>query len=217
MPSLSVLICVHSNNRFNDSLLMEALGSLKNQSYSDFDTVIVLDECWENTKEEILKNNSIERLTILEKPKKEGLALAKNYGLSFINTDFVAFLDADDLYEPKKLEIQMEYMKLNEIDFLGTHTWCVYSTDRKTKFPSCFFEHSFNTHDDILNALPFENVLTHGSMMIRMQSLKELDYYKNIKGMEDYDLWKRAANAGYKFFQIPERLYVYSLGTSVER
>jgi len=54
-------------------------------------------------------------------------------------------------------------------------------------------------------------------MMIKKKVLDNLNGYNNIKGMEDWDLWKRAINEGYLFKQLPERLYVYTLNTSVDR
>jgi hypothetical protein len=48
--SLSVLICVHSQNNFYDDLLIRSLKSLEDQTYTEFKTFLVLDECWEPTK-----------------------------------------------------------------------------------------------------------------------------------------------------------------------
>ena len=99
---------------------------------------------------------------------------------------------------------------------MGTHA---YNIDNKetTRYSSCFVNTTFNTHDDIINILPYQNVLTHGSMIVKMSALKELNYYNNVTGAEDWDLWKRASIAGYKFYQLPESLYVYRKGTSVPR
>ena len=54
-------------------------------------------------------------------------------------------------------------------------------------------------------------------MLIKKNLIIDLGGYQNIRGMEDWDLWKRAINKGYKFHQLPERLYVYRLNTSVTR
>lgn len=48
--SLTVLICVHSINDFYDNLLIESLKSLESQTYQNFQTLIVLDECWDKTE-----------------------------------------------------------------------------------------------------------------------------------------------------------------------
>lgn len=214
---ITVLICVHSTNEQNDKFLSDALLSLRSQTYKDFKTIIVLDECWNKTK--MMLENIIfdDNFLILERDKKEGLAYAKNYGLSFVDTEYVAFLDADDLYEPIKLEKQVNFIKDNDVDFLGTHASNINTSNREIKTPSCFDVNSYNKHEEIVNKLLHENCLTHGSMLIKMKALKELGYYNHVRGSEDWDLWKRAAKAGYKFHQLPERLYVWCAGSSVAR
>jgi len=214
---ITVLICVHSKNEQNDKFLSEALLSLDSQTYKDFKTIIVLDECWGETKSMLEAIELNINFLVIERDKKEGLAYAKNYGLSFVDTEYVAFLDADDLYEPTKLEKQVEFIKDNDVDFLGTHAWNNINNNRKIKTPSCFDNNSYNTHEEIVERLFYENCLTHGSMLIKMKALKELGYYNHVVGAEDWDLWKRASKAGYKFHQLPERLYVWCAGSSVAR
>ena len=214
--TLTILICVHTTNEFNDMLLNKSILSLVNQTYKKFKTIIVLDECWEKTKSMIINSNYNLDLTILTKEKKEGLSYAKNFGLKYVDTEWVGFLDADDLYLPTKLEQQINYIKNNNVDFLGTHCWNI-NKDDDDLFPSCFDNTHNITHEDISNRIFTENILTHGSMLIRTNSINTLGGYQDVRGMEDWDLWKRAINNGYKIHQIPERLYVYRLNTSVAR
>ena len=214
---ITVLICVHSKNEQNDKFLSEALLSLDSQTYKDFKTIIVLDECWDETKSMLEAIEMNINFSVIERDKKEGLAYAKNYGLSFVDTEYIAFLDADDLYEPTKLEKQVNFIKDNDVDFLGTHASNINTSRREIKTPSCFDVNSYNKHEEIVNKLLHENCLTHGSMLIKMEALKELGYYNHVVGAEDWDLWKRAAKAGYKFHQLPERLYVWCAGSSVAR
>ena len=214
---LTILICVHSINEFYDMLLNKSILSLVNQTYKNFKTIIVLDECWSKTKEMINSSNYDLDLTVLIKDKKEGLSYAKNFGLQYVDTEWVGFLDADDLYLPTKLEQQVNYIQNNDVDFLGTHCWNINSTDDNNLFPSCFDNNHNITHLDISNKISTENILTHGSMLIKKQSIIDLGGYQDVRGMEDWDLWKRAINNGYKFHQLPERLYTYRLNTSVAR
>jgi len=215
--TLTILICVHSTNEFHDMLLNKSILSLVNQTYKNFKTIIVLDECWSKTKEMIESSNYDLDLTILTRNKKEGLSYAKNFGLQYVETEWVGFLDADDLYLPTKLEQQVNYIKNNEVDFLGTHCWNINGDDDENLFPSCFNDKNNITQLEISNKIFTENILTHGSMLIKKQSIIDLGGYQNIIGMEDWDLWKRAINNGYKFYQLPERLYTYRLNTSVAR
>lgn len=215
--TLSILICVHSTNEFHDMLLNKSILSLVNQTYKNFKTIIVLDECWDSTKKMIDSSNYDLDLTILIKDKKEGLSYAKNFGIQHINSEWVGFLDADDLYISTKLEKQIEYIKNNEIDFIGTHCWNINGIYDNILFPSCFNINDNITHSEISDKIFTENILTHGSMLIKKQTIIDLGGYRNISGMEDWDLWKRAVNNGYKFHQLPERLYTYRLNTSVAR
>lgn len=215
--SLTVLICVHSQNSFYDNLLIKSLRSLEQQTYKNFKTLIILDECWENTKKIIDESNFDLNIKFIDKKNKSGLSDAKNLGLSFIDTELVAFLDGDDLYQTDKLEKQINFFKNNDVDFLGTQSWNINGLNETDVFESCFKLGENETHEQLESKLQIENCLTHGSMMIKMDCLKKLGNYKNIKGMEDWDLWKRAISNGYKFYQIQERLYVYRLNTSIAR
>jgi glycosyltransferase involved in cell wall biosynthesis len=216
--NLTVLICVHSNNERYDSLLLKSLKSLENQTYKNFKTLIVLDECWEQTKKIIQEKNLNLEIQIEEKNKKNGLSEAKNFGLSFIETDLVSFLDADDLYIETKLEKQINFLTENpDIDFLGTQSWNIINDNENNLIESCFVLGTYENHLDIENRIFQQNVLTHGSMLIKKKCLDKLNGYYDVKGMEDWDLWKRAINKGFKFHQIQERLYIYRLGTSIAR
>lgn len=222
--SLSILICVHSVSKDNDFFLMDALKSLINQTYKNFKLILVLDACHVNTKKMVKSffcNRNDFNVLIKEKNTKEGLAVAKNYGLSFVNTEYVAFLDADDLYEPTKIEKQIKFLQKNDVDFLGTQAWNIlaWRRDVNTKYPSCFRTFWYNTHEQIEKAIFTSNPLTHGSMMIKMSSLKHLNFYRDFRprGYEYWDLWKRGFKAGFRFHQLPERLYVWCGGSSVRR
>jgi len=214
--TLTILICVHSITRQNDIFLIDALKSLENQTYKDFNTLIVFDECWEHTMNRVKSEKFSLKLEFLERQKKEGLAYAKNFGLEHIKTEWVGFLDADDLYMPEKIEKQIEFINNNEVDFLGTLSLNRYGNS-KNYFDSCFKKGQYITHSDIENRIYKENIMTHGSLLIKKSAIDNLGGYNNIKGMEDWDLWKRAFDAGYKFHQLQDRLYVWTHGTSVAR
>ena len=167
-------------------------------------------------KKWFLKNKTKVMKQRLIREKKEGLSFAKNFGLSHINSDLVAFLDADDLYVEDKIEKQINFFRYNKVDFLGTHAFNRY-VDRQHFFDSCFKINEYITNQQIKSVIEYQNVLTHGSMMIKKKALDDLNGYNNVKGAEDWDLWRRASNKEFIFFQLPERLYVYTLGTSVAR
>lgn len=217
--TLSILICVHSTNNFNDELLNKSIQSLVNQTYKNFKTVIVLDECWEKTKEMISSSNYVLDLTILTKEKKQGLSYAKNFGLFHIDSEWVGFLDADDLYLPTKLEEQVKYIENNNVDFLGSKSWYINGNDEQVLYPNWYLNNEetpfCESHDDIKNKIFESNVLTHGAMLVRKECLNKLNGYQDIRGMEDWDLWKRGVSNNFIFHQLQDKLYIYRRGTSV--
>lgn len=217
--TISVLVCVHSRDREHDVLLQRALESLVRQTYSHFQTVLVLDECWEDTHSIARSYADVLDMRIYDRPRKQGLANAKNFGLKHCTTDWVAYLDADDMWLDCKLEVQRNYMLQHPaLDFCFTESWDLLND---VMVPNCFQVGQYRTHGQIAAAIEKENVLCHGSAMIKLAALQELGYYnenKLVLGREDWDLWRRAiASNNHHFGKVPERLYVYSLGTSVPR
>jgi len=216
--TIDVLICVHSQDYEHDMLLQRALESLTRQTYDEFRTVVVLDECHRDTRGIVENYAEVLDIRILERPRKQGLASAKNYGLKQCTANWVTYLDADDQWMDCKLEVQRKFL-LNrpDIDFCFTECW---DLENDVLRPNCFGVGQYQTHEQILAALPRENVLAHGSAMIRRVAIETLNGYRTDKfllGREDYDLWQRAAASGFIFWKVPERVYVYSLGTSVPR
>ena len=217
--TLTILICVHSTINFYDELLNKSIQSLVNQTYKNFKTVIVLDECWDKTKEMISLSNYDLDLTILTKEKKQGLSYAKNFGLYHIDTEWVGFLDADDLYLPTKLENQVNYIENNKVDFLGTKSWYIDGLNEDRLYPNWYLNDeeipNWENHEDIKSEIFEKCVLTHGSMLVRKECLNKLNGYQDVRGTEDWDLWKRGMSNNFIFHQLPEKLYIYRRGTSV--
>lgn len=221
--NISILICVHSSNAGYDALLRRALTSLAAQTFKDFQTVIVLDECWDGTLGVISEFQNILHIDCLERLSKQGLAKAKNAGIELCTGDWIGFLDADDAFECSKLEQQIKYIiEHPEIDIIGTQSWDVYNvgTDQEFIKDNCFFIGQYETDEQIKNRLPFENPICHASVLIKRNVLLSLGGYdvgQYCLGREDYCLWKKAAAVGYVFYNIPKRLYYYSMNTSVPR
>jgi len=220
---VSTLICVHSQDDKYDELLLRAVRSLIAQTRKPDQVIIVLDECWERTYQRLIAmklENEFDEASILLRGKKEGLAAAKNFGLEGCLAHYVTYLDADDEWEPEKLEKQCRFAEANpEYDFIGTLAIDVFDDGRVQ--PSCFDPGQYQEHEQIKARIEEENVMCHGSMMIKLQALKTLGGYATtpgVLGKEDWDLWKRAIFAhGFKFYNIPERLYRYSMETSIDR
>jgi glycosyltransferase involved in cell wall biosynthesis len=120
MPVVSVVIPTYGDG----SYLQDSVRSALNQSINDTE-VIVVDDCSPDPTEEILSDIQDPRLTILHHQTNRGGSAARNTGIQYATGDFVAFLDADDRWEPSKIERQLKC--LNQAD---DETVCVYCDGR---------------------------------------------------------------------------------------
>lgn len=203
-------------------MLARALESLARQTHYPNEVVVVMDECWPHTRQHVeAYDGTFDSLSLFERPRKLGLAWAKNFGIEKCTGDWISYLDADDMWMDCKLEVQRRYMiEHPEIDFCGTESWD-FDPETQVLRPNCFTVGQYQTHLDITRRLPRENILCHGSMMIRRLALESLGGpYRtdsSVHGCEDWDMWLRAVQAGFVFGKVPERLYVWSAGTSVVR
>lgn len=165
------------------------------------------------------RNKDWLELRVIRKDVKKGLANAKNYGLSFIDTPYIAFQDSDDFSMPSRLEYQLNYMQQNqEVDICGTQSWDI--DERGRMLINCFSAGQYENDWVIKERLPVENVLCHGSVVIKKSVLEKLGGYDERPvaiGREDYFLWLKARQNNKIFYNLPERLYCYRLNSSVER
>jgi len=226
---ISSLICGYLPTSDHISMFRTAFLSLVMQSRKPDQIVIVLDEPGDGIENKVRKfvddygigfhaNTDLYIPVELHvRPRKEGLAAAKNFGLRFCTGDYVTYCDADDSWMQCKLEVQEKYAQEHpDVDVIGTLAW-----DRESDGvmrPNCFAPGQYQQHAQIVRRLQAENVMCHGSVMVKKEKLDQLEGpYQHVLGAEDYDLWRRMIGIGCVFNNIPERLYVYSLGTGVER
>lgn len=221
--TIDTLICVHSKDTDHDAMLQDGMRSVLENSVKPNNLVVVYDACWGHTQEYIenwLAHRDIGSVKYIPVAKtvKQGLAVAKNFGLKFCTSDWITYCDADDRWMNSKLEIQSKWCEEYDTDFCFTQSWDIRPDG--ILVPNCFPVGYAENHEHIAKKIFSENCLCHGSAMIKRSAIEVLGGYntdRKVLGMEDWDLWKSAFIAGYKFHNIPERLYCYRLGSGVAR
>ena len=106
MPTVSVIIHTYNNEKF----IAETVESVLNQTYKDYEIIVVDDGSADGTRDALVPYMQKIRYHYKE---NGGIASAKNAGISLSETEFVAFLDHDDLWAPDKLQLQMEHFNEN--------------------------------------------------------------------------------------------------------
>jgi len=197
-PKVSVLICVYNGARF----VAEALKSIYDQTYQDFELIVVDDGSTDNTPN-ILMDMKDSRTFIYRNSQNKGLTKSLNIGIALCRGDYVARMDADDISHPGRLEKQVKFLDENP-DCLAVGCWCNWiDSDGKTygswEPPT--------RYDDIIKKLLVNNSLAHGSVMLRRSALLEIGGYdEKYRYAQDYDLWLRLSEIG-QIQNIAEHLY----------
>src|SRR5438270_14004268 len=104
-PSVSVLMHVHNGG----SYLKEAIESMLNQTYIDFEFIIINDGSTDGLKE-IIKQFYDDRIVYIENDTNKGLIESLNKGIDAARGNFIARMDSDDIALPIRLEAQVRYM-----------------------------------------------------------------------------------------------------------
>lgn len=229
MKDLTLLVCNHNHGRFLKRMLRDVFNQTLDPSR--WQLLIVHDECSDGSEEtfreawEELCQASGRPVDWLDyasvsKDKKNGLANCKNFGLRRCDTEYVAYLDADDGMFPQRLEMQLAMLTSPAGRYTDVCVCQAWDLDKNKLLVNCFDVGQYRTHVQIEQRLRQENVICHGSVMFRKQAVMDVDGYRetsDVLGREDWDLWLRMIAAGKKFYTVPERLYIWSMGTSTER
>ncbi|MGA2823587.1 MAG: glycosyltransferase [Bacteroidales bacterium] len=181
-PLISVIIPVYNEEQY----LSEALDSVRQQSYSPVEIIVIDDDSVDNSAT-IAKSYQTVKYFF---QSKSGVSVALNKGLGIASGDFFAFLDADDIWEERKLSLQMEALRKDpSLDAVFGHHRQFISRDV-----------SRTIEDWRILPAPFK-----GAMLIRRESFFRVGLFDISLTLGDFiDWYKRAMEADLKFLMLPD-------------
>jgi glycosyltransferase involved in cell wall biosynthesis len=182
-------------------MVQEAIGSVWAQSYKAFELIVVDDGSDDGTAGELAKYGSSLRLVSRE---RSGVAAARNYGVSFAQARYLAFLDSDDLWAPKKLEIQTAFMEEHP-EFQICQTEEIWIRNGARVNPRA--KHQKPCGDVFRRSLELCLVSPSAAMMRKELFNRVGGFDENFPVCEDYDLWLRIA-VGHAIPLIPIALVI---------
>jgi glycosyltransferase involved in cell wall biosynthesis len=199
MPRCSVLMPVYNAEPYVGA----AVESILQQTYADFEFVIVDDGSTDRSRE-ILEGYAARdpRITLISRPNT-GYLRALNEGLALCHGEFVVRMDADDVALADRLRQQ--------IAFLDAHPECVMVGSALLRIDAdgdvLCHERLPENHEEIeARLLRVEGAIAHPAAVIRRQVLVEVGGYReSYYGAEDHDLWLRLAERG-RLANLPEAL-----------
>lgn len=199
MKKLTVIMPVYNGEKY----LVEAIESVLNQTFADFDLLVLNDNSSDSTSE-ILENfcKKDDRVKVITKLKNEGPANLRNEGIEKANSPLIALLDADDIALPTRFEKQIQVLEAdNELALCGT--WFTIFGDKKEKI----IKHAV-AHDDLKVQFLHSCGLGNSTVMFKKSAIKDLRFEHEYVPAEDYGLWSEFI-ANSKFYNIPESLVRY--------
>lgn len=196
-PLVSVIIPTYNSAKY----IEEALRSVFNQTFQDFEIIVIDDGSTDNTGKILEKYNQIIRYIC---QANGGPSSARNTGIRQAKGKFIAFLDADDLWLPTKLEKQIALFNCNSN--LGMVTTGACSFDDKG-----VFGYSTNKRATLMNGNIARNIFLHSNIgtptvLVKKEVFDKIGLFEeNIRQGEDDNMWIRIA-ANYDVELIDEAL-----------
>lgn len=119
---VSVIIPTYNSEKF----ILETIESVQNQTYDNWEMILVDDASTDSTAVLISKlAQEDNRIQLLQLDKNSGTGVARNNALAVVKGKYISFLDADDLWKPNKLAVQMEFMKTHKVPFTFSFYDCI--------------------------------------------------------------------------------------------
>jgi len=188
-PRVSVVIPMYNAQSF----IAMTLDNLFQQAFSDFEVIIVSDGSTDNSVD-IVKQFDDQRIVLIEQ-KNSGVSVARNTAIMHAKGEFVAFLDADDLWHPAKLAEQVEQFEHHpDIDF------CYTDRDLFDDIVSLNLNNNINSFtiekQQLFPLLLKHNHIHCSSVMVRRTIFAKIGLFDvMLDASEDSDLWIRAAKS----------------------
>ena len=204
-PILSVVMSVYNGEKYLD----EAIQSILNQTYKDFEFIIINDGSTDNSLEIIKKyKNQDERIILINRENK-GLITSLNQGIEKTKGKYIARMDADDISLPQRFEKQIQLMEKDSLDICGGDYLSIDSDGSLLSLNLTPKGCALCTLS-LVSKVPF----AHPTVMIRKEFLDKnvLKYgQSDYKKAEDLDLWIRMYEKGAKFSNVDDIIFKYRI------
>ena len=175
---IDIILPVYNSKNF----ILNTLKSVINQKYKKWRLLIVDDNSTDGTRKLIIDfiNNNIskKKFVLIKNKNNKGQAFSRNLALKHCNSEYIAFIDSDDLWEKNKLKVQIKYMSDNGHSF----TYSDYKSIKKDKIRKIITPNFFNYKSFTKNTS-----IATSTMMVKRKILNSI-FFQRLRLCEDYYL-----------------------------
>lgn len=199
-PLISVVLPVYNGEKY----LAGAIDSILAQSFANFELIMIDDGSADGSQQilsEYERRDPRVRVIVRE---NRGLATTLNDSIDIARGAWIARMDQDDIALPYRLERQLQWLERTGSDIAGSWVRRFGAGDKRVV-------RLRQTDEAIKMEMLFCCPFAHPTVMMRTALVKQLHYDSACEKAEDYDLWERAAEAGWKMTNVPEVLLLYRI------
>jgi len=221
MVKVSIIMPVYNEGK----LMRDAISSVINQTFKDWELIIVNDASTDSTLKIAREFEKKERrIRVVSHRKNKGRAAALNTGIKKARGKYIAFLDGDDIYLPEKTEKQVKFLEKHRDVDIVYGDMKVLNIDGKERIvrsiefkenPKKILLESRKRKDlkeikpSLLLSSDEKRFIPGCSVMLRKKVFNKIRFDENLKNSEDYDLWFQMIGKGFKFAKMNFVTYIY--------
>ena len=205
-PLVSWILATHNN----ELTIEKCIFTLCNQTYRNFELVIINDCSTDMTKEvlEKIRDKFNNKIIIFENEMVLGLAASLNQAISLSNGEYLARIDGDDYVDNHRLEYQVKYLNDNpDVSVVGSNAFLVNKNIIIGK------THLNSKKNNLFKSIKYHYPLSiiHPSTLIRRKFFNDVGLYdERLPRAQDQDLWIRGLKLGKKFHILDKNLIYYN-------
>ena len=200
---------IMSTYKEDERLLRESIESILNQTYRDFEYIIILDYPDNDVHKSVIEEYALkdDRIHFYINEKNMRLTDSLNRGLSLCHGEYIARMDADDISLPDRLERQMKYLEKNHYDLIGGITEMINENGSLL-----YSIKSVPTDPKKINkALRYSQCIAHPTWLGRKEVFEKNAGYRHMPLCEDYDFTLRAVLNGFVVSNLNEAVLKYRM------
>jgi glycosyltransferase involved in cell wall biosynthesis len=204
MPLISIITPAYNASKF----IAQTIKCVLEQTYTNWEMIIVDDGSTDETALEIKPFLVDKRIKYFYQENGKQ-SKARNHALHYAKGEYIAFLDADDLWVANKLEIQIKVLEENNVDLVYSQGYVFTDSFENTTLVNTTVGRSTN---NFLGQLITANRIPILSVLLKSEKLKEVGNFNEhpkIQNAEDFHLWMTLADNGCTFYGMKERLFYY--------
>lgn len=203
-PLVSVLMPAFNASKY----IAQAIESVLQQSYPNFELLILNDGSTDHTWD-VVNQFDDKRIIKINLVENSGLVHARNQLVAAAKGEYIAFLDADDIAFPNRLELQLAFLESGRADICGGAFYSLYEDSGKMKASKQRYSNA-----DIRALITVYSPLCNPAVMGKAAIFKRHPYQFGKDGAEDYSLWTELSLAGYRFANLYQKLITYRIHSS---